>query len=134
MSAILPSDIGEVVTVLPFDVGDDASLEAETVIWAVVSVLVKDVNDDNAVVVASIEGFVFPYTELAADVPDIFLVKASSVTVTSVDDAMVDVLAWPLSIEDTSVEAVAAVSVLIVDVDADDKVQYFQCRPKSPPV
>ena len=39
----------------------------------------------------------------------------------------VDVSALPLSMDDASIEAVAAVSVLMVEVDADDKVQFFQC-------
>ena len=70
---IIPSAIGEFVMVLTGNVCDDASVEIPAV-----SVLAKEANDDDAFVVASIEGFLFPSTEygavdaLAVDVPDIF--------------------------------------------------------------
>ena len=69
MCVIIPMATGELAMVLT----RDASVEISAV-----SVLVKEVNGDNAFVVASIEGFLFPSTEcgavdaLAVDVPDIF--------------------------------------------------------------
>ena len=69
MCVIIPLATGELAMVLT----RDASVEISAL-----SVLVKDVNGDNAFVVASIEGLLFPSTErgavdaLAVDVPYVF--------------------------------------------------------------
>ena len=48
-----------------------------------------------------------------------------SVAVTSDDEEIVDVSALPLSMDDASIESVAEIAVLMVDADADDKVQFL---------